>query len=123
MAINQEKYIQSNIAMGVCDERGGALHATASRLPNGEFGMVVLGLKGNILSIFDCDMKGVVDDKALYSIPMKEVSNLKINDNFFAELIKGYTIRFTYNGFTWIFRNASMRKHALNVIRSEANQK
>lgn len=119
MSTNKEKFLQENIAKGVCDERGAVFCATAVRLPDGNFGMVTLGVKGNVLSIFDCNMKGIIGE-ALYSIPLKDVSDVKINDNFFAELIKGYSLRFTHNGFTYTFKNAAMQKNALAVIRSEA---
>ena len=120
MSASKEKYTQEHIAKGVCDERGAVFHATAVKLPDGNFGMVVLGVKGNILSIFDCNMKGSIGEP-LYNIPLKEVRDVKINDNFFAELIKGYSLRFVHNGFTYTFKNAFAYKNALSIIRSEAN--
>ena len=44
---NQEKYAQQMQDAGVCDARGAALCATVKELPDGSFGMVLLGVKGN----------------------------------------------------------------------------
>ena len=45
---NQEKYAQQMQDAGVCDARGAALCATVKELPDGSFGMVLLGVKGNV---------------------------------------------------------------------------
>ena len=50
---NQEKYAQQMQDAGVCDARGAALCATVKELPDGSFGMVLLGVKGNDLLIYD----------------------------------------------------------------------
>ena len=42
---NQEKYAQQMQDAGVCDARGAALCATVKELPDGSFGMVLLGVK------------------------------------------------------------------------------
>ena len=54
---NQEKYAQQMQNAGVCDARGAALCATVKELPDGSFGMVLLGVKGNDLLIYDTNMK------------------------------------------------------------------
>ncbi len=107
------------IEAGVCDQRGAAFCATAVKLPSGAFGMVLLGVKGSVLSIYDTDMRNNVGDH-LYSIDLKKISDLKINDNFFAEMFKGYGLRFVYDGFTYTFKNCCTQKAQLAVIRSEA---
>ena len=50
---NQEKYAQQMQDAGVCDARGAALCATVKELPDGSFGMVLVGVKGNDLLIYD----------------------------------------------------------------------
>lgn len=119
MQSNQEKYAQKMCAAGVCDERGAAFCATAVKLPNGAFGMCLLGVKGNELSIYDTDMKSNAGE-LLYVIPLKDVSGLTINEGFLAELLKGCSLKFTYQGFTYTFKNCWQQKQALAVIRTEA---
>lgn len=118
MQNKNEKYMREYIAMGVCDERRAIFNATAAKLPDGEFGMCVLAVNGNTLSIYDTNMKERIGEH-LYTIPLNEVSDVRINDNFFSELIKGYTLRFVYNNYTYTFKNAFTQKNALTVIRSE----
>ena len=74
---NKEKFAQKMISAGVCDERGAVFCATAVKLPDGSFGMCLLGVKGNELSIYDTDMKSSVG-KLLYTIPLKQVTGLEI---------------------------------------------
>ncbi len=118
---SQEQYIQKLIETGVCDERGAAFNATADLLPNGTYGMCIMGVRGNILSIYDTGAKASVGPK-MFSIPLKDIKNLIINSGFFAELIKGFSFRFDYNGFTYTFKNCYMKKQELSVIESEAKK-
>lgn len=115
----KEQFAQKMISAGVCDERGAAFCATAVKLPDGSFGMCLLGVKGNELSIYDTDMKSSVG-KQLYTIPLKQVTNLDITKGLFAEIFKGYSFRFTHEGFCYKFKNCAQNQAALAVIRSEA---
>lgn len=115
---NREKFACNMQEAGVCDERGAAFCATVTQLPDGAFGMVLLGVKGNMLTIYDTDMKTSVGD-VLYTIPLAEVTDLQINSGLLAELLKGFSFRFTYDGFTYKFKNCAQMKAQLDVIRSE----
>ncbi len=118
MASAKEKYAQKMIAAGVCDERGAAFAATAVELPDGSFGMCLLGVRGNELQIYETDMRNNIGEK-LYAIPLREVSGVSVN-RFLGELLKGYSLRFTYNGFVYTFKNCFQQKDALAVIQKEA---
>lgn len=115
---NKEKYALKMQEAGVCDERGAAFCATVTALPDGSFGMVLLGVKGNMLTIYDTDMKSTVG-QVLYTISLAEVTDLQINSGILAELFKGFSFRFTYDGFTYKFKNCAQMKVQLEVIRSE----
>ena len=71
---NQEKYAQQMQDAGVCDARGAALCATVKELPDGSFGMVLLGVKGNDLLIYDTNMKSE-PLKLMHTIPLKDVTD------------------------------------------------
>lgn len=117
-SVEKQSFPDMLLKKGLVDERGAAVCATASRLPNGEFGMVLLAVKGHILYIHDVDMKGNPLEH-LYTISLKEVADLKINAGFFAEFVKGYALRFTHKKFTYTFKNCSMKKDFLAAVRDE----
>lgn len=108
---NQEKYAQQMQDAGVCDARGAALCATVKELPDGSFGMVLLGVKGNDLLIYDTNMK---------SEPLKGVTDFSTT-SLMGEILKGYTFRFTSDGFTYSFKNCR-RQAFLDVLQQEINK-
>ena len=115
---NLNKFAQKMFDAGVCDARGAAFCATAVKLPDGSFGMVLMGVVGNELSIYDTDMKSTVGEH-LYTIPLKEVTDLQITNGLLAEIFRGYSFKFTYDGFEWKFKNCAQQKEQLEVIRHE----
>lgn len=114
----KENYANKMRAAGVCDERGAAFCATAVQLPNGAYGMCLLGVKGNELSIYDTDMKSSVGE-LICRIPLQEITNLEVTNGLLLEIFKGYSFRFDYNDFTYTFKNCAQQKAALAIIRSE----
>ena len=115
---NQEKYAQQMQDAGVCDARGAALCATVKELPDGSFGMVLLGVKGNDLLIYDTNMKSE-PLKLMHTIPLKGVTDFSTT-SLMGEILKGYTFRFTSDGFTYSFKNCRRqaffsRKSANNI--------
>ncbi len=117
--MTKEAFAKKMMEAGVCDERGAAFCATAVKMPNGSFGMCLLGVVGNELSIYETDMKSSVGQK-VYIISLKNVTDLTVTNGFFGELFKGYSFRFTYEGFTYTFKNCWQQKAQLAVIQSEA---
>ena len=101
---------------GHCDERGAAFCATATQLPGGDRGMVLLCVKGNILNIHDVDMRNNVKD-LLYQVELKKVQNLKIRTPLFIEVL-----RFEYQGAVFSFKNFLKVRPALDVIEEESRK-
>ena len=117
---NQEKYAQQMQDAGVCDARGAALCATVKALPDGSFGMVLLGVKGNDLLIYDTNMKSE-PLKLMYTIPLKGVTDFSTT-SLMGEILKGYTFRFTSDGFTYSFRIAVVKRSLMSSNRKSANK-
>lgn len=116
---NQEKYAQQMQDAGVCDARGAALCATVKELPDGSFGMVLLGVKGNDLLIYDTNMKSE-PLKLMRTIPLKGVTDFSTT-SLMGEILKGYTFRFTSDGFTYSFKNCRRKRSLTCFSRKSTN--
>ena len=101
---------------GYCDERGAAFCATATKLPGGERGMVLLCVKGNMLNIHDVDMRNNVKD-LIYQVELKKVKQLKIRMMLLSQVLK-----FEYNGAIFSFTNFLKVRPALDVIEEESQK-
>ena len=110
------KYQEKLLAMGLCDERMAAFCATATNLPRGEYGMVLLAVKGNMLSLYDVDMKSDPQD-LLYTIPLNEIENLK-----YSTFVLTAQLKFTWKGEGFRFTNFAGVKSALEVIKTESQK-
>lgn len=111
------KFQDNLVADGYCDSRGAGFCATATRLPNGEYGIVALCVKGNNLNLYDIDMKSNIGE-LLYTVELKNIENLKIRAHFFSQVLK-----FDYQGSRFSFTNFLGVKPSLKVIEEEANCK
>lgn len=92
-----DKYLDGLLIRGLIDTRKQAAFMNAKRLPNGEFGLCLLCLNGNILNIYDTDLKQTVG-MLMYSIDLTKITNLKAS----AFPINSY-LKFTYDGFDYKF--------------------
>ncbi|MBR6513846.1 MAG: hypothetical protein IKT46_03325 [Clostridia bacterium] len=110
------KFQMGLIEKGYCDERGAGFCATATQLPRGEYGLVALCVKGNILSIYDVDIRNNLGE-LLYEIEMKKIQNFK---NKF--VLIGRTVKFTYSGNLYSFTNIAGVKEALSVMEEETKK-
>ena len=108
------KFQEKLITEGYCDNRGAGFCATATKLPNGEYGMVALCVNGSKLNLFDVDMRSNLGD-LLYEVDLKQIENLKIKAGIFSQILK-----FEYNGYSYSFTNFIGVKPALRVIEEEA---
>lgn len=111
------KFQDKLVADGFCDSRGAGFCATASKLPNGEYGIVALCVNGSKLNLYDVDMKSNIIE-LLYEVDLKKIENLKIRAGIFSQVLK-----FEYNGSTFSFTNFVGVKPALKVIEEEANNR
>lgn len=109
------KFQEKLLADGYCDDRGAGFCATATQLPNGEYGMVALCVKGNILSLYDVDMKSNLGE-LLYEVELKRIEKLKIKAGILSQVL-----RFEHEGSTYSFTNFVGVKPVLKVIEEEAN--
>ena len=111
------KFQEKLITEGYCDNRGAGFCATATKLPNGEYGMVALCVNGSKLNLFDVDMRSNLGN-LLYAVDLKQIENLKIRAGIFSQVLK-----FEYNGYTYSFTNFVGVKPALKVIEEEAGNR
>lgn len=111
--MGKNKFRDRMIAEGHCDERGAAFAAKCTKAPNGEYGLVLLAVKGNHLYISDIDFHSNVGD-LFYDIELSKITDLKIRTFFFAPLL-----RFKYKGEVFSFTNMVMGNETLEVIKSE----
>ena len=111
------KFQDKLITDGYCDNRGAGFCATATNLPNGEYGIVALCVKESKLNLFDVDMRSNLGE-LLYTVDLKQIEKLKIRTGFFSQLLQ-----FEYNGSTYSFTNFLGVKPALKVIEEEARKR
>ena len=81
--------------------------------------MVLLGVKGNDLLIYDTNMKSE-PLKLMHTIPLKGVTDFSTT-SLMGEILKGYTFRFTSDGFTYSFKNCR-RQAFLDVLQQEISK-
>ena len=111
------KFQDRLIADGYCDSRGVGFCATATELPKGEYGMVALCLNGNILTLYDVDMRSNLGAQ-LYTVELNRVENLKIKTGLFSQSLK-----FEFDGGVYAFANLNGLKAALKTIEEEVNKR
>ena len=109
------KFQNKLIEEGYCDSRGAGFCATATQLPQA-YGMVLLCVNGNMLNLYDVDMKS--NAKALlYEVELCRISNLIIKTGLLSQ-----KLQFEYEGFVYSFTNFVGVSPALKVIEEEANR-
>lgn len=111
------KLLDKLIADGYCDSRGAGFCATATKLPRGEYGIVCLCVNGNILSLYDVDMRNNLG-QCLYQITLSKIENLKIRAMLLSQVLK-----FTYEGDLFSFTNFVGVKPALKIIEEESKKR
>jgi hypothetical protein len=111
------KFQEKLIADGYCDGRGAGFCATATKLPNGEYGVIALCVKENWLRLYDVDMKSNLG-ALVYEVDLKRIENLKIKAGILSQILK-----FEYEGMVYSFTNFVGVKPALQVIEDEASRR
>ena len=106
------KFQQKQIDEGICDERGAVFCANAELLPNGSYGMVMLAVKGGVLSIYDVDMHSNAG-KLIKSIELSQTQELSVKGLIVKKL------KFKYQGFEYVFGNLLGVNGPLEVIKQE----
>jgi hypothetical protein len=119
MASQKEKqaaYLNNLLIMGLVDERKTAVVSNAKKLPNGEFGMCLLCLKGSTLGIYDTDFRQNVGQK-LYEIDLKQITNLKTSS-----FVLNPYIKFTYENFAYVLADFGDAKNFIAAVTSETGK-
>ena len=109
----QEVFLSNLLDKGLVDVRMMAVVANAKALPNGEFGLCLLCLNNNTLSVYDTDFQQNIGEK-LYEIDLQCVSNFKSSSFVFNRYMK-----FMYDSFVYKFEGFGNAKAFLEAVSSE----
>ena len=104
--MTREEWSRKLLLTGYIDEREAYTMSNIKAAPNGEYGLSLLCIKDDILSIYDTDFSGNAK-QILYSIPLKEIRDVKLST-----FVLHPTLKFTYDGFRFSFMawQASQRR-------------
>jgi len=111
----QERFLKGLLIRGMVDGRKIAYAAGASSLPNGEYGLCLLCICRNVLSVYELDILQTVGEK-LYEIPLNQIEGLKAS----SFLLNSYLI-FTYQNFRYKFVDFGGGKPLISAVREEMN--
>ena len=111
----QEKFLNGLLVRGLVDSRKLAGCTNAKKLPNGEFGLCLMCLKDSTLNIYDTNFQQEVGE-LLYSVNLKEITNLKTS----SFILNAY-IKFTYEGFKYKLADC-VHKELQKAIKQETLQ-
>ncbi|MBO4501081.1 MAG: hypothetical protein J5760_02465 [Clostridia bacterium] len=106
--------------LGICDERRAAFTPSARVLPGGEYGIVLLAVKGNALNIHGIEKSE--PQSLLYSVELNKITDLKIETGFPKLLFTGGRISFRYCGQLFEFVNCGRLSHETAAIREESQK-
>ena len=113
MKEKHQKFLKGLLIRGLVDERKIAYAAGARSLPNGEFGLCLLCIRGNLLCVYELDIFQTIGEK-LYEIPLDQIKGLKAS----TFLLNSYLI-FTYQDFRYKFVDFGGGKPLISTIREE----
>ena len=102
--MSREEWTQKLLQDGYIDERGAFTMSNIKQAPNGEFGMALLCIKGDELSIYDTDFSGAAKGR-LYTIRLPEVSEVKLSTFPFHP-----TLKFSYRNSRFSFMAGFAKK-------------
>jgi hypothetical protein len=112
----QEVFLSHLLDNGLVDIRKMAVVANAKVLPSGEFGLCLLCLNNNVLSVYNTDFHQNIGEK-LYEIDLQRVSNFKASSFVFNRYMK-----FTYNSFYYKFADFGNAKAFIEAVTSEMSK-
>lgn len=98
---------------GVIDKRKMAVFSTAKGLPNGEFGLCLICLNGNLLNVYDTTSKWELKE-LMYSIELSKITQFKASSFVFNRYIK-----FCYQNFRYTFADFGNAKNFIAAIEDE----
>ena len=95
--MTREEWTRDLILTGYVDERGAYTISNIKSAPNGEFGMAMLCVKGEELSIYDTDFSAK-PGRLMYTIRLPEITDVRLST-----FALHPTLKFTYQNFRWSF--------------------
>ena len=116
MKEKHDRFLKDLMICGMVDERKIAYAAGARSLPNGEFGLSLLCINRNMLTVYALDIHQTVGEK-LYEIPLNQITQFKAS----AFLLNSYLI-FYHEGFRYKFVDFGGGKPLIETIRYEMQQ-
>ena len=112
----QDRFLKDLMIRGMVDQRKIAYAAGARDLPKGEFGLCLLCICGNTLSVYELDIHRNVG-KRLYVISLNRISGLKAS----SFLLNSHLI-FQYDGFRYKFVDFGGGKPLIEAVRQEMSR-
>ena len=113
MAKSLDQVKAEMLEAGLVDARKIAVFANAKQLPNGEFGLCVLGIRDGVLTVSDADFSQQVGAE-LYEIPLDQIADIKSSSFVFNRYVQ-----FTYQDFRWKFADFGDAKNFIEALLKE----
>lgn len=115
MAKSLEQVKDEMLRLGLADQRKIAVFSNARSLPDGSFGLVLLGINKGVLTVSDTDFSQEIGKK-LFEIPLDQISDFKAS----SFVLRRYAM-FTYQGFRYHFADFGDAKNFIEALKSEAS--
>ncbi len=115
MAKSLEQVKNEMLQLGLADERKIAVFSNAKSLPDGSFGLVLLGINKGVLTVSDTDFSQEIGKKVC-EIPLDRISDFKASSFVFNRYAA-----FTYQGFRYRFADFGDAKNFIEALKSEAS--
>ena len=113
MAKSLDQVKEEMLQSGLVDERKSAVFANAKNLPNGEYGLCVLGINKGILTVSGASFSQEIDDK-LYKVQLNQITDIKSSSFVFNRYVQ-----FTYQNFRWKFADFGDAKNFIEALNAE----
>ena len=98
------------LRLGFADEHKNVVFASAKKLPNGEYGLCVLGINKRVLTVCGADFSQEIGRK-LYEIRLDQITDLKSSAFVFNRYLQ-----FQYQGATYRFADFGDAKNFLCAV-------
>ena len=98
---------------GLVDNRKIVVFANAKNLPSGAYGLCILAVSSNTLTVFDTDFSQRIGD-ILYVIPLDQIKDIKASDFIFRRYLQ-----FTYNDHRFHFADFGDARNFISAVISE----
>ncbi len=108
--MTREEWSRKLLLTGCIDEREAFTMSNIKSAPNGEFGLSLLCVKGDTLTVYDTDFSGEAK-QLLYSIPLAEIHDVKLST-----FVLHPTLKFSYQNFRFSFMAGFTKDMAISNV-------